>query len=93
VIVIYDTTGSRHQAGIYAVAINRIIRNMVAGKMSEDDQLREVLGHTPLIELVGPLFGIGIAQIIWSLWWKGDGFPNHSKLLILLLHKTTGRSQ
>lgn len=68
VIVIYDATGIRRQAGVHAEVINRIIRNMVRGKMSEDDQLREVLGHTPLEALVGTLLGIGIAQVVWFVW-------------------------
>jgi acid phosphatase family membrane protein YuiD len=67
VIVIYDATGIRRQAGIHAEFINRIVRDMVKGKRSQEKQLREVLGHTPLEALAGTLLGIGVAQLIWFL--------------------------
>ena len=65
VIVIYDATGIRRQAGIHAEFINRIVRDMVKGQRSQEKQLREVLGHTPLEALAGTLLGIGVAQLIW----------------------------
>lgn len=68
VIVIYDATGIRRQAGIHAEFINRIVRDMVKGKRSQEKQLREVLGHTPIEALAGTLLGIGVAQLIWFLW-------------------------
>jgi acid phosphatase family membrane protein YuiD len=68
VIVIYDATGIRRQAGIHAEFINRIIRDMVKGKRSQEKQLREVLGHTPMEALAGTLLGIGVAQLVWFLW-------------------------
>ena len=67
-IVIYDATGIRRQAGIHAEFINRIIRDMVKGKRSQEKQLREVLGHTPMEALAGTLLGIGVAQLVWFLW-------------------------
>ena len=67
-IVIYDATGIRRQAGIHAEFINRIVRDMVRGKRSQEKQLREVLGHTPLEALAGTLLGLGVAQLIWFLW-------------------------
>jgi acid phosphatase family membrane protein YuiD len=67
-IVIYDATGIRRQAGIHAEFINRIVREMVKRERSQEKQLREVLGHTPLEALAGTLLGIGVAQLIWFLW-------------------------
>ena len=68
VTVIYVGTGIRRQACIHAEFINRIFRSMVKGKRSQEEQLREVLGHTPLEARAGTLLGIGVAQLIWFLW-------------------------
>jgi len=40
VIVIYDATGIRRQAGMQAEFINRIVRDMVRGKIAKENQLR-----------------------------------------------------
>ncbi len=68
VIVIYDATGIRLQAGKHAEIINRIVRDTVKGKRTKEKQLKEVLGHTPLEALAGTLLGIVVAQLIWLLW-------------------------
>jgi hypothetical protein len=67
VIVIYDATGIRRQAGKHAEYINRIIRERLKGVDSRDHQLREVLGHTPLEALAGTVLRIAVAQVIWLL--------------------------
>lgn len=68
VIVIYDATGIRRQAGKHAEIINRIVRDTVKGKRTKEKQLKEVLGHTPLEALAGTLLGIVVAQLIWLTW-------------------------
>jgi acid phosphatase family membrane protein YuiD len=68
VIVIYDATGIRRQAGKHAEYINRIIRDRLKGVESRDHQLREMLGHTPLEALAGTVLGVAVAQTIWLLW-------------------------
>jgi acid phosphatase family membrane protein YuiD len=68
VIVIYDATGIRLQAGKHAKIINRIVRDTVKGKRTNEKQLKEVLGHTPLEALAGTLLGIVVGQLIWLLW-------------------------
>jgi hypothetical protein len=67
-IVIYDATGIRLQAGKHAEIINRIVRDTVKGKRTNEKQLKEVLGHTPLEALAGTLLGIVVGQLIWLLW-------------------------
>ncbi len=67
-IVIYDATGIRRQAGKHAEIINRIVRDTVKGKRTNEKQLKEVLGHTPLEALAGTLLGIVVAQLIWLIW-------------------------
>lgn len=68
VIVIYDATGIRRQAGKHAEYINRIIRDRLKGVDTGEYQLREMLGHTPVEALAGTLLGIAVAQAIWLLW-------------------------
>ncbi len=66
-VVIYDATNIRRQAGKHAELINAMIRDLAAGHPLKEEQLREVLGHTPLEVLGGFLMGLIIAQITWWL--------------------------
>jgi hypothetical protein len=67
-IVIYDATGIRRQAGKHAEIINAMIKDLVEGHPLREEQLREVLGHTPLEALGGTLLGIMMAQVGWMVW-------------------------
>jgi acid phosphatase family membrane protein YuiD len=70
VIVIYDATGVRRQAGKHAERINAIIENLASGKPhwhETQEELKEVLGHTPMEAIAGMLLGIFIAQMAWFL--------------------------
>lgn len=68
VVVIYDATGIRRQAGIHAEIINAMINDLATGHPLKEEQLREVLGHTPIQVLAGTLLGLGIAQFYWMIW-------------------------
>ena len=67
-IVIYDATGVRRQAGFHAEKINLLIRELLSGDFKAEKKLREVLGHTPLEALFGILLGLAVPQILWVLW-------------------------
>jgi acid phosphatase family membrane protein YuiD len=69
-IVIYDATGIRRQAGKHAELINAMIQDLASGHPLKEEQLREVLGHTPLEALGGIALGLIVAQITWLLWGK-----------------------
>jgi len=69
-IVIYDATGIRRQAGRHAELINAMINDLAAGNPLKEEQLREVLGHTPLEALGGIVLGLVAAQITWMVWAK-----------------------
>ncbi len=69
-IVIYDATGIRRQAGKHAELINAMINDLAAGHPLKEEQLREVLGHTPLEALGGILLGLIVAQVTWLVWAK-----------------------
>ena len=64
-VVIYDATGIRRQAGKHAEIINAMIKDLASGHPLHEQQLREVLGHTPMEALTGTLLGITIAQTLW----------------------------
>jgi acid phosphatase family membrane protein YuiD len=66
-VVIYDATGIRRQAGKHAEIINAMIRDLTHGHPLQEKQLREVLGHTPLEALGGTIFGLVIAQLLWMV--------------------------
>jgi uncharacterized protein len=66
-VVIYDATGIRRQAGKHAEIINTIMRDLTHGHPLREEQLREVLGHTPVEALGGTIFGLVIAQLLWMV--------------------------
>jgi len=72
VIVIYDATGVRRQAGKHAERINSIIKDLASGHphwRETQEQLKEVLGHTPMEAVVGTLIGIVFTHLIWFFWF------------------------
>jgi hypothetical protein len=69
-VVIYDATGIRRQAGKHAEKINAMINDLASGHPLKEEQLREVLGHTPLEALGGLVLGILTAQVAWFIWGK-----------------------
>jgi hypothetical protein len=68
IIVIYDATGIRRQAGKHAELINAMIDDLTSGHPLEGEKLLEVLGHTPLEALAGVILGLAVAQISWMVW-------------------------
>ena len=62
-IVLYDATGVRRQAGEQARVINAIVSDLVAGHPLKEEQLKELLGHTPGEVIAGATLGLVIAQI------------------------------
>jgi acid phosphatase family membrane protein YuiD len=64
VIVMYDATGIRRQAGRHAEIINAMIQDLVEGHPLHQEQLMEVLGHSPMQAFVGMLLGLVVAQLV-----------------------------
>lgn len=68
-IVIYDATGIRRQAGRHATIINTIVNDFLEGHPEHgSEKLKEVLGHSPAEAATGILMGIGLAQAYFSLF-------------------------
>lgn len=66
-IVVYDATGVRRQAGIHAQKINIIFEEFLRGEPIEIDKLKEVLGHTPPQVVGGVLLGLVVALVVKGL--------------------------
>lgn len=67
-VVTYDAAGIRRQAGVHAQRINVLFDELLRGQMFDQNDLREVLGHTPLEVTGGILFGLVVALVMWLLW-------------------------
>lgn len=65
-VVIYDATGVRRAAGQHAQVINRMIADLVEGHPLKEQELKELLGHTPRQVLAGIIFGWLVG---WLAWW------------------------
>ncbi len=63
-IVIYDATGVRREAGRQAVLINNMIEELSKGKFPPQDKLKEMLGHTPGEAILGTLLGLTIGFLV-----------------------------
>ena len=66
-IVMYDATGVRRETGTQATVINQILKDvLINGKRISDEELKELVGHTPFEVLGGALLGAAIAGLY--LW-------------------------
>jgi len=68
-VVVYDATGVRRQAGIQAQTINILVEELLQGHPISEQHLREALGHTPLEAMGGVLLGLLTATVLW-LWLR-----------------------
>jgi uncharacterized protein len=71
-IVIYDATGVRREAGRHAEKINVLINEFFNGQPISDKQLKEVIGHTPAQVAGGVLLGV---VITFGFYWIWTGRP------------------
>jgi acid phosphatase family membrane protein YuiD len=65
-IVTYDAAGVRRQAGIHAERINYLFDELLKGHLWNEDDLREVLGHSPFEVAGGVLWGLLISTLVWN---------------------------
>ncbi len=70
-VVVYDATNIRRQAGFHAQQINRIIKEILIERVKpaeEFQELREVLGHSPAEAVGGIVLGVLVNLVIWQIW-------------------------
>lgn len=64
-IVMYDAAGIRRAAGKQAKILNKMIDQLDNGQDIREEQLKELLGHTPIEVVVGAVLGIFIAVLFY----------------------------
>ncbi len=64
IIVMYDAAGVRRETGTQAAVINQILKDLlINGKQISDEELKELVGHTPLEVACGALTGLLVAIV------------------------------
>lgn len=67
-IVMYDATGVRRETGTQATVINQILKDvLINGKRISDEELKELVGHTPFEVLGGAI--LGTITALCYLWF------------------------
>lgn len=61
-IVMYDAAGVRRAAGKQAHILNRMFHNK-EGNLRFDEELKELIGHTPVEVIAGAFLGLAIAVL------------------------------
>jgi acid phosphatase family membrane protein YuiD len=59
----YDAQGVRRAAGRQAEVLNRLIEDVFAQRGVREEQLRELIGHTPFQVLVGAALGVAVGLL------------------------------
>jgi acid phosphatase family membrane protein YuiD len=67
-IVAYDASGVRRQAGMHAERINLLFEELLKGHLWDEKELKEVIGHTPLEVAGGVVLGLLMAYTQWKVW-------------------------
>jgi acid phosphatase family membrane protein YuiD len=66
-VIMRDALGVRRAAGLQAKALNTLGRDMAEQLKIDWQPVKEIQGHTPLEVVVGGLFGIFIASVMYFL--------------------------
>ncbi len=66
-IISYDASGVRRQAGLQAQKLNLVINELFKGRPISESQLKEVLGHTHRQVFGGVVLGLIVSIVFWLL--------------------------
>ena len=66
-VVMYDAAGVRRETGKQAVVLNRLLRDTPLPWTDDilDQNLKELVGHTPLQVSAGAVLGVAVALFMW----------------------------
>jgi uncharacterized protein len=67
-IIAHDAAGVRRQAGKHAERINVLVGELLHGHTLKEEELKEVIGHTPLEVVGGIILGLLVAIVQWLVW-------------------------
>ncbi|GAC1654038.1 MAG: divergent PAP2 family protein [Candidatus Dormibacteraceae bacterium] len=62
-VVMYDAAGVRRAAGRQAALLNRLVDDLFSQRGVREEQLRELLGHTPIEVLAGAALGVAVGLL------------------------------
>ncbi len=65
IVVMYDASGVRRQAGLHAELLNNIVKKIEDHTLNVTEELKVLLGHTPIQVFAGALLGILVATAIY----------------------------
>jgi acid phosphatase family membrane protein YuiD len=63
-VVMYDAAGVRRAAGRQAALLNRLVEDLFSQRGVREEQLRELLGHTPVEVLAGAALGVAVGLLL-----------------------------
>src|SRR5256884_1436207 len=63
-VVMYDAAGVRRAAGRQAAVLNRLVEDLVHMRGMQEQELPELLRHTPFEGLVGAGLGVAVGLIL-----------------------------
>ncbi len=72
-IVIYDASGVRREAGFHAEALNKLVDEWFKinkTPLVDQKRLKVMLGHTPIEVMGGVLTGSLTTLVLWLIWPK-----------------------
>jgi uncharacterized protein len=64
-VVAYDAAGIRRQAGFHAERINFLVNELFSGHPLSEENLKEVLGHSPSQVFGGITLGLLVSWLLW----------------------------
>jgi len=67
-VIVYDASGIRRQAGLQAEKINAVVNELLKGQPLSEEKLREVLGHTHRQVIAGIFLGVAVALLYYFLF-------------------------
>ena len=67
-IIAHDAAGVRRQAGKHAERLNVLFSEFLQGHILNEEELKEVIGHTPLEVIGGIILGLLVAIVQWMVW-------------------------
>ncbi|RQD67223.1 MAG: divergent PAP2 family protein [Tindallia sp. MSAO_Bac2] len=64
-VVMYDAAGVRYAVGKQAIILNEIMKDYQKDRKMSEEQLKELVGHTPIEVFAGAVLGVVVA--LWMI--------------------------
>ena len=67
-VTMFDAQGVRRATGQQATILNRIMEDIYWKGKIETDELKELIGHTPVQVFIGSLLGMIMSAVFYKIW-------------------------